>query len=183
MGVSLLDSCMFEIRDNLIFERQMSMFKDGDCTGGTGPSQMEAGGKKAKARNRSRRVDGRNVVHFGLGEGKNQRARKINDLDERNPPMKQQRSDAKMVEKRTNTARNESAVMKIRKSKITNSFKHEYVVSSATGKAQYVVSICNVQTCTSRYFQINGERVICKHIIFVLLNVLKLKGETILSKI
>ena len=140
-------------------------------------------GKKAKAKNRRRRVDGRDVVHFGLGEGKNQRTRKINDRDERNPPMKQQRSDAKMVEKRTNTARNESAVMKIRKSKITNLFKHEYVVSSATGKAQYVVSICNVQTCTSRYFQINGERVICKHIIFVLLNVLKLKGETILSKI
>ena len=34
-----------------------------------------------------------------------------------------------------------------------------------------------------RYFQINGEREICKHIIFVLLNVLKLKGGTILSKI
>ena len=48
MGVSLLDSCVFEIRDNLIFERQMSKFKDGDCTGGTGPSQMEAGEKKLK---------------------------------------------------------------------------------------------------------------------------------------
>ena len=87
-----------------------------------------------------------------------------------------------MVENRTNTARNKSAVMKIRKSKIINSFKREYVVSSATGKAQYVVSICNVPTCTCRDFQINGERVISKYIIFLLLNVLKLKDETIYRK-
>ena len=107
----------------------------------------------------------------------------MNDRDECNPPTKKQRSDAKMVEKRANTARNESAVIKIRKSKIIHLFKREYVVSSATGKAQYAVSICNVPTCTCRDFQINGERVICKHIIFVLLNVLKLKDDTILSKI
>ena len=65
--------------------------------------------------------------------------------------------------------------MKIRKSKIANSFQREHVVSSATGKAQYVILICNVATCTCRDFQINGERVICKYIIFVLLNVLKMK--------
>ena len=87
-----------------------------------------------------------------------------------------------MVENRTNTARNKSAVTKIRKSKIINSFKREYVVSSAIGKAQYVVSICNVPTCTCRDFQINGERVISKYIIFLLLNVLKLKDETIYRK-
>ena len=88
-----------------------------------------------------------------------------------------------MVEKLTNTIRHESAVMKIGKSKIFSSFKSEYNVSSATGKAQYVDTICNVPTCTCRRFQINGERVICTHIIFVLLNVLKLKDETVLWKI
>ena len=82
-------------------------------------------GKKAKAKNRRRRVDGRDVVHFGLGEGKNQRARKINYRNECNPLTKKQRSDAKMFEKRTNTARNGSAVMKIRKAKTINSFKRE----------------------------------------------------------
>ena len=90
---------------------------------------------------------------------------------------------AKMFEKRTNTARHESAVMKIRKAKTINSFKREYVVSSVTGNAQYVVSLCNVPTCTCQDFEINGELVICKHTIFVLLNVLELKDETILSKI
>ena len=140
-------------------------------------------GKKAKTKKEAAEQIGRDVVHFGLGERKNQRARKINDRDKCNPPTKKQRSDAKTLEKRTNTAKNESAVMKIRKAKIINSFKREYVVSSATGKAQYVVSISNVPTCTCQDLQINGERVICKHIIFVLLNALKLKDDTILSKI
>ena len=128
---------------------------------------MEAGEIKLKRKIEFAEQIGRDVVHFGLGEEKNQRARKINDRDECNPPTEKQRSDAKMVEKRASIARNESAVMKIRKAKIINSFKCEYVVSSATGKAQYVVSISNVPTCTCRDFQINGERVICKHIIFV----------------
>ena len=144
---------------------------------------MEAGEKKLKRKIEAAEQMGRDVVYFGLEEGKDQRARKINDRDECNPPTKKQRSDAKMLEKRTNTARCESVVMKIRKVELINSFKREYVVTSATGKAQYIVSISNVPTCTCRDFQINGERVICKHITFVLLNVLKLKDETILSKI
>ena len=107
----------------------------------------------------------------------------MKDRDECNPPTKKQRSDPKMAEKRTSAARNEPSVMKIRKSKLINSFKREYVVSSATWKAQYEVSICNVPSCTFQDFQINGGCVICKHISFVLLNLLKLKDETIPSKI
>ena len=38
MGVSLLDAWTFDIRGNLIFERQMSKFKDGDYAGGAGAS-------------------------------------------------------------------------------------------------------------------------------------------------
>ena len=45
MGVSLLDACTFDIRDNFIFENQMSKFKDGDYTGGAGPNQRETGVK------------------------------------------------------------------------------------------------------------------------------------------
>ena len=125
MGVSLLDACTFNIYDNFIIERQMSKFKDGDYTGGAGPSQVEAGEKKLKRKIEATEQIGRDVVHFGLGEGKNQRAKKINYRNECNPLTKKQRSDAKMFEKKTNTARNGSAVMKIRKAKAINSFKRE----------------------------------------------------------
>ena len=71
MRVSLLDACTFDIRDNLIFERQISKFKDGDYTGGTSPSQIEAGEKKLGRKIEATEQIGRDVVHFGLGEGKN----------------------------------------------------------------------------------------------------------------
>ena len=76
---------------------------------------MEAREKNLKQKVEAAEPIEREVVHFGLGEEKNQRARKINDRDECNPSTEKQRSNAKMFEKRTNTARNESAIMKIRK--------------------------------------------------------------------
>ena len=60
---------------------------------------MKAGGKKLKRIIEAAEQMGRDVVYFVLEEGKDQRARKINDRDECNPPTKKQRSDAKMVEK------------------------------------------------------------------------------------
>ena len=39
MGVSLVDNCTFDIRDNLISERQMSKLKNDDYTGGADPCQ------------------------------------------------------------------------------------------------------------------------------------------------
>ena len=71
MGVSLLDACTFDIRDNVVFERQMSKFKDDDYTGGAGPSQMEAGEKKLKQKIEAAEQIRRDAVHFRLGEGKN----------------------------------------------------------------------------------------------------------------
>ena len=44
----------------------------------------------------------------------------MKDRDGCNQSTKKQRSDPKMVKRRTNRGRNESAVMKIRKSKIIN---------------------------------------------------------------
>ena len=71
MGVSLLDACTFDIRDNLVFERQMSKFKDDGYTGGAGPRQMEAGEKKLKQKIEAAEQIRRDAVHVRLGEGKN----------------------------------------------------------------------------------------------------------------
>ena len=45
-------------------------------------AKWKLGKKKLKRKIESAEQIGRDVVHFGLGEGKNQRARKINDRDE-----------------------------------------------------------------------------------------------------
>ena len=99
MRVSLLDACTADIRDNLIFERQMSKFKDGNYAGGAGLSQIEDEGKNLKLKIEAAEQIGRDVVHFGLGEGKNQRARKIDDCDQCNPPTEKQRSVRKWLKR------------------------------------------------------------------------------------
>ena len=41
MGVTLLESCMFDIRDRLLLEAEIQNFKEGLCTGGFGPNQEQ----------------------------------------------------------------------------------------------------------------------------------------------
>ena len=40
MGISLLDACMFDVRDTLIYESQLEKFKNGEFIGGTGKSEF-----------------------------------------------------------------------------------------------------------------------------------------------
>ena len=56
-------------------------------------------GKKLKWKIEAAEQIGRDVVHFGLGEGKNQRARKIDDCDQCNPPTEKQRSVRKWLKR------------------------------------------------------------------------------------
>ena len=70
MGVSLLDAYRFDIRENLIVERQRSKFIDGNYVVGTGPSQREAGERKLKQKIEVANQFGRDVVYFGLGKEK-----------------------------------------------------------------------------------------------------------------
>ena len=68
MGISLLDACMFAVRDTLVYESQLEKFKNGEFTGGTGPSQ-----KAAMDRKRGRILEaadrfGQDIVHFGAKE-------------------------------------------------------------------------------------------------------------------
>ena len=41
MGVTLLESCMFDIRDSLLLETKIQNLKEGTCRGGCGPNQEQ----------------------------------------------------------------------------------------------------------------------------------------------
>jgi len=74
--------------------------------------------------------------------------------------------------------------MKIRKVKILNKLKREYSISnSISGHSQYTVAICSLPSCTCPDYKKNGKQVLCKHIIFVFLYVLKIEDEALLSAI
>ena len=68
MGISLLDACVFDVLDTLVYESQLKKFKNGEFTGGTRPSQKVVMDKK-----RSRILEaayrfGQDNVHFGAKE-------------------------------------------------------------------------------------------------------------------
>ena len=63
--------------------------------------------------------------------------------------------------------------MKIREHKVVAVLKRRYKVSSSTsGRKTYVVEISNAPSCTCPDFQKQGAKVLCKHVLFVVLFVL-----------
>ena len=68
MGISLLDACMFDVRDILVYESQLEKFKNGEVTGGTGPSQKAAMDKKRGCILEAADRFGQDIVHFGAKE-------------------------------------------------------------------------------------------------------------------
>ena len=63
--------------------------------------------------------------------------------------------------------------MKVNKSFITNALERSYLVSnSLTSRTAFIVEIITVQLCTCYDFAKNGTRVLCKHILFIVLHVL-----------
>ena len=41
MGVTLLESCMLDIRDSLLLKAEIQNFKEGSCIGDLGPNQEQ----------------------------------------------------------------------------------------------------------------------------------------------
>ena len=68
MGISLLDACMFDVRDTLVYESQLEKFKNGKFTSGTGPSQKAAMDKKKGRILEAADRFGQDIVHFGAKE-------------------------------------------------------------------------------------------------------------------
>jgi len=63
--------------------------------------------------------------------------------------------------------------MRVRSSRIVNDLKRCYsVVNSGNSRSAYNVEISNVYSCTCSDFSKNGQKVVCKHIIFIFIKIL-----------
>ena len=65
MGISLLDACMFNVRDTLVYESQLEKFKNGEFTSGTGSCQKTAMDKKRGRILEAADHFGQDIVNFG----------------------------------------------------------------------------------------------------------------------
>ena len=96
-------------------------------------------------------------------------------------PKKRKFSFEIMFQNRKKAAEEEKAKIKVCKFRNISQFKQVYVVSSSnSGIKSYDATVCNFPTCTCEDFRKNGQKVFCKHILFIMLNVLN-SGEFLKS--
>ena len=94
--------------------------------------------------------------------------------------LKKNKKCGKMFDRRLNMAKALEQTMKIHKIVKVSNFKQEFdVLSTNTSRVAYNVIICNVPLCTCPDYKKNGMLVSCKHIIFILLLVLKLDEKVV----
>ena len=78
-----------------------------------------------------------------------------------------------MFENQVEASYDASFIMKVNKSLIINAFKRSYLVcNSPTSRRVFNVEMSTVQSCTCCVFAKNGHRVLCKHILFIVLHLL-----------
>ena len=79
-----------------------------------------------------------------------------------------------MLKTRISTAKALEDVMKLKKVTNLSTLKRQFEVkSSNSGRITYLVVICNTPSCTCPDFRKNGSKSLCKHILFVLIFVLR----------
>ena len=158
MAVSLLDACMFDIRDALILKDQLKQFEGGSCSDGSGWNEKQ---RTKRAKNREKiaaRQFGRDLLKFGIKESAPVQYCVTSDNGKANPPAKTRKiifDD--ILEKRIANAKTNSTSLKVRLWKIINVRKREHRVStSLEGKKNYLVTICNVPSCSCPDFTKRG---------------------------
>ena len=88
MGVSLLESSYYDIRDNLLFDVNVKSFKEGMPSIGSGPRQ-----KLALQRKNSREIQhakqlGKDRLKYGILSSRNNNRDEIKETDGCDPPTK-----------------------------------------------------------------------------------------------
>ena len=83
-----------------------------------------------------------------------------------------------------NTSKLLTGNLEVTNTETINSFKREYSVTSSTsGRTRYVVKICCTPSCSCPDFRKNGKKVLCKHILFILMYILGVaENDNIIEK-
>ena len=183
MGVSLLESSYYDIRDNFLFDVDVKSFKEGIPSTGSGPSQKFAIQRKNSREIQYAKQRGKDILKYGIFSSRNNNRDEIKETDGCNPPTKEIQTEVEyMIQKRLNTARESEHIFKISKISIVNDSKRIYtVLGSPNGRKNYEVTVCCSPSCTCPDYKKNGKKVLCKHM-FTFLRALKLEEKAFLSQ-
>lgn len=182
-GLSLLESTEFDTRDSLILETQITQLMTSSKGHGDGPSMVALAERKQVQEIESATRKGLDLLDHGVSAVSTGK-RKLPTIDSHggsNPPKRGlTESIERMFIARRDAALNLVDSMKIRDHKVVSTLKRIYKVSGSTsGRKTYMVEISNTPSCTCPDFQKQGAKVLCKHVLFVVLFVLSGDGMEI----
>lgn len=113
------------------------------------------------------------MVNFGVTVQSNKRKNNTSDTGSDASKKSKTISIDKMLQNRLNKAKESDEKIKVRKLNAISKRKRVYVVSSSNfGKTNYEVVTTNVVSCSCPDFVKNGDKVFCKHILHVVINIL-----------
>ena len=178
--MSLLESCLFDVRDSLLLESRVASLSNGSFKGGYGPNQEGVRKKKVEKNvNIAEKID-QDILDFGVNESgiPAKRVSSDRDNDGCHPPSNKSLNATNLFNRRCHQAEGSSESMKIRKTVEIHSLKKEFqIANNCKSRSFFVVQICKIPSCTCVNFNKNGHKVFCKHIIFVLVVVLGVSQE------
>ena len=168
--MTLLEACIFDVKDSLLTKQHQTDLENGSYDGGKEPSLPKSRAIQAKKDVSIASQFGNDILHFGISDNPVPKKAVLNDVDDNecNPPNKKQ-SDTNLFSARLGKVKNDENSFRIKiVSSLNPANKIFSVVSNASGKAKYKVKICNSPSCTCPDFQRYGTRVFCKHLLFAL---------------
>ena len=183
LGVTLLESCYFDLRDSLLLGENFKNLQCGSYDGGYGASLNEITSRRNKRDVQMAQQIGKDFLDFGVSSVVQEKTIRTsegnsNDDDGCLPPKRRRSNKLVVFQTRLKRATEVSETMKIRKvEKDTNTKWTFSVASSQSGLNNYKVSIYNSPSCNCSDFVKYGSRVLCQHIIFILLFPLNVKGD------
>ena len=120
---------------------------------------------------------GQDLVDFGVEpepDETRKRSNSNNKSSDGSEIRKKQKPDngLKMFENRVEASYDASLIIKVNKSSIINALKRSYLVSnSSKSRTAFNIETGTVPSCTCPDFGKNEHRVLCKHILFIVLHV------------
>ena len=191
MNMSLLDASHADVRDNIQLEVEYKAFLNGSHQGGTGPSiQSQEKRNAAEEQRKAQRLGVellRNIADVerirnnenakSLGNPHDKHNASVTSGPQKGVGQRQGRyrpSRSKVFQSQLCKAQNEKDLIKVKdaETKRDSETCHEYTLRT-NSSANYLVKIGQTHSCQCSDFAKNGEKELCKHIIWVLLFICK----------
>lgn len=181
IGLNLLDTAEFDVRDAIMLESQFDMFAVGGFSGGSGPNQCAIDERASERLNQAAHKKGNEFVQYGVrgsGEG--------SSIDcGSQPPTKRSKSSSssKVFSTRMRNAKEDGDKMVIRKWNEVGLMREYTMASSTNSSTNYSVKLAPTVSCTCHDFKKMGQKAPCKHLIHLLFSLYQVSDETQLNKL